>query len=128
MFKMFLQLKPAKDITYKYNCWNWLYFLLLWIWCIWCAANSLFCQLHSLDELYPVFQTVGSRVDAAHPLWEGGVLQSRKEAGLLSPFSLPPSLPPLLPPVFSPSLPYLFFLSETIYWALWSKYLAKTWG
>ena len=26
MFKIFLQLKPAKDITYKYNCWNWLYF------------------------------------------------------------------------------------------------------
>lgn len=26
MFKIFLQLKPAKDITYKYNCWHWLYF------------------------------------------------------------------------------------------------------
>lgn len=94
-------------------------FLLLWIWCIWCAANSLFCQLHSLGEPYPDFQMVGSTIDAAQPTagW-GGVVQIRKRlACFSSSFSF-----------FFPSLCVLFFLlyfflSKTIYWALCMIYV-----
>lgn len=99
--KIFFQLKPAKDITYKYNCWHWLYFcyyeydvfdVLLIVY----SANCI-----HLREPYPDFQMVGSTVDAAHPTagW-AGVVQIRKEAGLL--------FPPLFPS-FS-FLCVLFFL------------------
>lgn len=123
MFKMFLQLQPAKDITYKYNCWNWLYFLLLWVWLIQCAY-SLFCQLYSLDGPYPGFQVVGCRGDAAHPtaaaVW-GGTVQSRKETGLHPP-----------PSFLLPSSYLLFirhcFLKPCIEPSSWFKYFARSWG